>query len=228
MRIVFVFMLFIYISGNGQCKEYIIGVKGDTLNCVDKKDRKQGPWVLRVESVRGETGFEEEGYFFNNLKEGFWRRYSLMGDLLAVENYRWGHKNGRNLYYSRMGNIEREENWKAVDPANPYDTVNVYDVNDPSLVVERRVIKLEGYSLKHGAWKYFDPFSGKVESTEKYLFDKPVLEFEDELAPIDISTKKSTDSTGKKTIAKPAAVLDFEKKNAGKKNIKVRDGRTGQ
>ncbi len=60
------------------------------------------------------------------------------------------------------------------------------------------------------------------------MFDKPVLEFEDELAPIDISTKKSTDSTGKKTIAKPAAVLDFEKKNAGKKNIKVRDGRTGQ
>ena len=33
-------------------------------------------------------------------------------------------------------------------------------------------------------------------------------------------------STGKKT-AKPQAVLDYEKKNAGKKKVKTRDGQTG-
>ena len=53
---------------------------------------------------------------------------------------------------------------------------------------------------------------------------------EDELAPIDISTgsttKSKSDTTGKKT-AKPQAVLDYEKKNAGKKKVKTRDGQTG-
>jgi hypothetical protein len=228
MRFAFIFFFFIYLNGNSQCKEYIISVKADTLNCVDMKGRKQGPWVMRVESVRGEIGNEEEGVYLNNKKEGIWRKFSLMGDLIAVENYKWGNKHGKNLYFSRMGNIEREENWKSVDPANPYDTVNVYDVNDPSLVVERKVIKLEGVSLKHGTWKYFDPFTGRVESSIKYLFDKEVMDFDDDLAPIDISKSNNADSTDKKTVAKPAAVLEFEKKNAGKKNIKVRDGRTGQ
>jgi hypothetical protein len=54
---------------------------------------------------------------------------------------------------------------------------------------------------------------------------------EDELAPIDISTgsttKAKSDTTGKKTAAKPQAVLDYEKKNAGKKKVKTRDGQTG-
>ena len=31
----------------------------------------------------------------------------------------------------------------------------------------------------------------------------------------------------KKQVAKPQAVLDFEKKNAGKKKVKFRDGSTG-
>lgn len=228
MRIGFVFMLFIYLSGNGQCKEYIIGVKADTLNCIDLKGKKQGPWVINVESLRGEMGYEEEGFFLNNQKNGTWRRFSLIGDLVAVENYKWDNKHGKNVYFSQMGNIEREENWKSVDPANPYDTINVYDVNDPSLVVERKVIKLEGLSLKHGTWKYYDIFNGRLESSQKYLFDKPVMEFEDELAPIDISGKTVSDTADKKKLAKPAVVIEFEKKNAGKKNIKVRDGRTGQ
>jgi hypothetical protein len=123
-----------------------------------------------------------------------------------------------------------------VDPQNPYDTVPVYDVDDPSLVTGTVVVKLEGKSLKHGTWIYYDPLSGTVARTEKWWLDKPANEqgngpkTEDELAPIDISGtgKKPTDtSTTKKTTVKPKEVLDFEKKNAGKKKIKVRDGKTG-
>jgi hypothetical protein len=54
---------------------------------------------------------------------------------------------------------------------------------------------------------------------------------EDELAPIDISTgstaKATSDTSGKKSVAKPKAVLDYEKKNAGKKKVKTRTGQTG-
>jgi hypothetical protein len=34
-------------------------------------------------------------------------------------------------------------------------------------------------------------------------------------------------ATDKKKIPKPAEVLQYEKKNAGKKKVKVRDGATG-
>ncbi len=71
-----------------------------------------------------------------------------MGDLFAVERYRWGNKDGKNQYYSISGPI-REESWKAVNPLNPYDTVDVIDPVDPSKV-ERRVVKIEGNAVKHG------------------------------------------------------------------------------
>lgn len=233
MRYLFVLLCFISVEAFGQCREYIIGVRGDTLNCVDVKGKKQGRWVVKVENVRGERGYEEEGEYVNDKKTGIWRRYTLEGDLIAMENFRWGQKDGRNLYYNHLGEPLRQEGWRAVDPQNPYDTVNVYDVNDPSKVVGKQVVKLEGLSVKHGTWKFFDPLSGRIEKTEEWVFDKLKTEpgSEDELAPIDVSDGStntvSTKDEKKPAAKKPQAILDYEKKNSGKKKIKVRDGNTG-
>lgn len=225
-------LIFTLLSMNGysQCKTFIIGVKGDTLNCTDNNGKKQGRWVIQMPELRGEPGYEEQGIFVNDKKEGTWQQFSLQGDLMAIENYRWGNKNGRCFYFTRFGQPLREENWKAVNPDNPYDTVEVYDLTDPSKVKERVVVKLEGFTLRHGTWKYFNPDFGTVEKTEQYYLDKLRMP-EDDLAPIDISHKRfpeeKKDTTTKKTIPKPKTVLEYEKKNAGKKRIKVRDGKTG-
>jgi hypothetical protein len=233
MRFLFSLLcLCLFTSGYSQrWKSYIIGVKGDTLNCVDLKGKKQGRWVEHYDQLRGEPGFEEEGVYVNGKKEGPWRKYSLSGDLIAIENFRWGNKDGKNVYFTNTGELLREESWKAVNPDNPYDTVDVYDIHDPTKIIERKVVKLEGYSLKHGTWTYYDPFSGKVDKTERWWLNKPASEGkkdEDELKPIDVADnpeKPQADSTTKKTV-KPQVVLEYEKKN-GKKKIKVRDGQTG-
>jgi len=233
MRYILFIILLISINGYSQCRTFKIGVKGDTLNCVDMKGMKQGRWVNELPPLRGEKGYEEQGVYINDKKEGQWQQFTLDGDLLAIENYRWGNKNGRSMYYNPFGQPIREESWKAVNPDNPYDTVDVYGLNDPTKVVRKEVIKLDGHTLRHGIWKFFDPDLGTVVKTEQYKLDKLIVAgaMEDELAPIDISTgsttKSKTDSTGKKTTAKPQAVLDYEKKNAGKKKVKTRDGRTG-
>jgi hypothetical protein len=234
MRFLILLLAASFFSQNGysQCKSYIIGVKGDTLNCVDMKGLKQGRWVIHVDNLRGERGYEEEGVFLNDKKEGLWRRFSLEGDLIAMENYRWGGKDGKSLYINAMGNPIREETWRAVNPDNPYDTVNVYDPNDPTKVIAAQVIKMEGYSLKHGAWKYYDTFTGKLEKTEYFYFDKPARKtgiMDDELAPIPVSEngeEVATTDEPKKPVTKPKEVLEFEKKNSGKKKVRVRDGQT--
>ena len=233
MRYILLLFLLISVKGFSQWKSYTIGVKGDTLNIVDKNGKKQGRWVNKYEQLRGEPGFEEQGVYINDKKEGQWQIFSLMGDLQAIENYRWGNKNGRSMYFTPFGQPMREESWKAVNPDNPYDTVDIYGLNDPTKVVRRELMKLNGHTLRHGTWKFFDPDLGTVLKTEQYKLDKLVVAgmVEDELAPIDISTgsttKAKTDTTGKKTAAKPQAVLDYEKKNAGKKKVKTRDGSTG-
>ncbi len=235
MRYLLLLFLLISINGFSQCKTYQLTANGDTLNCVDVNGKKQGRWVIQMPALRGEPGYEEQGAFVNDKKEGKWQQFTLDGDLLAIENYRWGNKNGRCMYFTRFGQPLREESWKAVNPDNPYDTVDVFDLNDPNKIIDRVVVKLDGHTLRHGTWKFFDPDYGTVIKTEQYKLDKLVVagQVEDELAPIDISTgssskaKTTTDTTGKKSIAKPKEVLEYEKKNSGKKKIKVRDGRTG-
>ena len=230
MRYLILPLLIISLSASAQLKSYIISVKGDTLNRVDAKGFKQGPWVIHVDELRGEPGYDEQGYYEDDKKEGTWKRFSLDGDLLATENFRYGFKNGKCTYYNNMGDMIREESWRAVDPKNPYDTVNVYDVNDPNKVIGQKVIKLEAASYKNGTWTYYDPSSGTVAKTEEWVFDKqkdPVTgaAVSDDLAPINVGNGATT--AKKKEAAKPKEVLEFEKKNSGKKKIKVRDGSTG-
>lgn len=231
MRYLFILSLLISINGFAQWKSYILGVKGDTLNRVDLNNKKQGPWVSKIESVRGERGYEEEGNYYNNLKEGEWRRFSLEGDLIAIENYRWGQKHGKNVYFNNLGEPLREESWKAIDPKNPYDTVNVYDLQDVTKVIGKKVVKVDGLTVKHGTWKFYDPSTGRVEETQQWVMDKQKLKDEpvDDLAPISVTDGAASAKKDDKKPAtkKPQAIIDYEKKNSGKKKIKVRDGNTG-
>lgn len=232
MRFIFCLVLLISLNSFGQWKDYIIGARGDTLNRVDMKGKKQGPWVIHVDDLRGEKGYEEEGYFENDLREGAWKRYSLQGIKIAEESYRWGKLNGKSQYFTYNGGLLREESWRAMDPANLYDTVAVYDVNDMTKVIDWVVVKNEGVALKHGEWKYYNPAESTIEKTERYQLNKLLTgngEIDDELKPIDISdnSQAKSDSVRKKTLTKPQAVLEYEKKNSGKKKVRVRDGRTG-
>lgn len=201
-----------------------MGANGDTLNIVDSKGLKQGKWTIHRDPLRGEPGYEEEGRYVNDHKEGTWRRYNLMDDLVAIENYRWGNKNGICRYFTMAG-MEREESWRAINPNKTYDTIDVADLKDPNKY-ERVIVKNEGSSLRHGTWKYYYPPTGKLIGSEAYFLDQ--LQEPGAENPGLALPKVGADTTKAKPIEKPKPkeVLEFEKKTSGKKN-KVRDGRTG-
>ena len=200
-----------------QAGSYIIGVKGDTLNKVDAKNQKQGKWVIRVDEVRGEPGYEEEGEFKNNRKEGTWRIYSLQGDLTGLEFYHWGNKDGNCQYFNGSGALVREESWRALNPDKLYDTLEVEDI-DHLNEYKTVIVQNEGVAIRHGTWKFYDPSTGMINKIQNYTMGK--LEI-----PQAGSVSDSTKSTGK-TMVKPKEVQDYEKKNSGKKSIRVRDGAT--
>ncbi len=231
MRYIFSLLLLFSITAQAQLKSFIVGQRGDTLNRVDAKGLKQGPWSIHVDALRGEPGYEEEGYFKNDKKEGRWVQYNLQGDKLAIEYYHWGQKDGRSQYFNNVEDLVREESWLAVDPKNPYDTIPITDINDPTKIIRFQIVKITEASVKHGTWRYYDPTNGTIAKTEEWTMNRLKGKDDvtsDELAPIDPTTGKAiVKSTEKKTIAKPKEVLEFEKKNAGKKKVKVRDGKTG-
>ncbi len=236
MRFMLFILLLVSLGSSAQWKDYTISVRGDTINRVDMKGLKQGPWVVHVDELRGEEGYDEQGYYLDDKKDGRWVRFSLMGDKIAEENYRWGSLDGKCRYYSRIGELLREETWRAVDPTKTFDTVDVMDVLDPNKVIDRVVVKLEGRTMKHGTWSYYDPAWGAVIKTENWWMDRPASEMQaasgnggdDELKPLAVSNgRNSNDTIGKKAMVKPQVILDYEKKNSGKKKVKTRDGQTG-
>lgn len=76
----------------------------------------------------------------------------MFGVPMAQENYKWGQKNGLQQYLDQ-GRLQRDETWRAIDPNKKFDTIDVNDVYD-QYKVERRVIKVESYSLPVGVWHY--------------------------------------------------------------------------
>jgi antitoxin component YwqK of YwqJK toxin-antitoxin module len=211
--LVFIVIQFCY-TASAQYKTYTLSANGDTLNAIDNKGLKQGKWILHVDELRGEPGYEEEGIFVDGKREGLWRKYNLHSDLLSVENYRYGGKDGLSQYYTPLGEMIREENWRAYNPDAPYDTIAVYGTGSNE-ILSYKIVKAEQYSVKDGNWTYYDPSTGRILKLEKYdrghLFQQPKSEV-------------ATDAP--KKIAKPAEVLEYEKKNSGKKKVKVRDGET--
>ncbi len=216
MFVLVVLLFLFFINGNAQYKTYQISEKGDTINAVDKTDKKQGKWVIRIEEIRGEPGYEEEGLFKDDKKEGVWRLYNLTGDLIGVENYHLGGKDGIQQYYTYLGDLYRQESWRAYNPDAPYDTVAIYGTGS-SEIVDYKIVKAEQYSVKHGEWKYFEPGSGRLVKLEKY--DRGALEKPGAQAKATVTEKP-------KKVEKTPEMLEWEKKNKGKKNA-LRDGRTG-
>jgi hypothetical protein len=216
-RLLFLACLLISCEGFSQAGSFIIGVKGDTLNKVDMKNMKQGKWVERTDEIRGEPGDEEEGEYKNNRREGTWRIYSLQGDLTALEFYKWGNKDGVCQYFNASGSLVREESWRALNPDKLYDTLDIEDI-DHLNEYKTVIVKNEGVAIRHGQWKFYDPSTGMINKIQTYTMGK--LENPKSGAASD-STKNVS-----KTMVKPKEVQDYEKKNAGKKKIKVRDGAT--
>jgi hypothetical protein len=230
-----VFTVLVTITGYGQCAEYILTANGDTLNCKDKKGRKHGKWVNRIEELRGEPGYEEEGLYQNNDKTGYWRIFTLQGDLIGIESYRYGQKNGLQQYYNTSGSLVKEENWLAHNPENPTEIVEVYDIKDPNKIYQVEV-KLDASSVPHGIWKMYDPETGKVVRKDNYILGKlddgsgtanGMLKKTDNKS--EPNEKKDAEETKEKPKEKPKPreVQDFEKKNEGKKKYKIRTGATG-
>lgn len=225
-QLCFSFLLLSISSGGfSQCKTYKLSANGDTLNCTDIKNLKQGKWIEHTNPLRGNPGFDEEGEYRNNRREGLWRKYNLAGDVLNMQHYRWGLLDGKAQYFTIDG-LEREENWRAINPDKKFDTIEVPDLYKPD-VYTWVVVKNEGHSMRQGKWTYYDPRTGFILKSETYVRDS----LENPLAMFGIKEKAATkDTTGdaaKKLANRPSAILEWEKKNAGKKKVKIRDGRTG-
>ena len=137
-----------------------------------------------------------------------------MGDLIARENYKGGYRDGKQQYFTQLGDILREESYKAVDPKNPYDTIIVPDLDHPNRMVEK-VIKHEGAEVKNGTWTYYSSSTGDVVKTEKFVFGQLEKKGQQPTLPKIGPAKDTSAAPVKKQL--PKEVQEYEKtKKKGK------------
>lgn len=206
--------LFSCIHSLAQYKSFDLSKSGDTINKVDKKDLKQGKWVINVPEIRGEPAYVEIGSYKNGKKEGTWRRFDNTEDLIALEQYKFGGKDGIQQYFTRFGALIREESWRAYNPDAPYDTIPIYGKGNNE-ILDFKIVKAEQYSVRHGEWKYYEASTGKLLRTEHWDRGAPLKENIQPVAELD-----------PKKMKKPLEVLEFEKLNSRKKKVKLREGAT--
>lgn len=215
-------LLLAVMTGSAQYKDYSLSPKGDTLNATDLKGLKQGKWVISVPELRGEPGYDEEGTYKDGKKTGTWRRYTSAGDILAVENYLFGGKDGLQEYFSFLGELQRQEEWHGYNPDAPFDTIPVYGTGNNE-IVSFKIVRAEQYSVPHGEWKYYDA-GGRMTKYEKY--DRGRL-----LKPDDkettVAAAKTVEDAPKEKV-KTKEILEYEKKYSQKKRKHLeRVGKTG-
>ena len=219
IRTFFLFVALLAISSLtfAQYKTFQLNANGDTINAINSAGQKVGKWVIEVPELRGEPGYVEEGVFKKGEKDGYWRRYNTMGDLIALESYLMGGKFGTQQYFNYLGDIEHDENWRAYNPDAPYDTIAIYGDGNGE-IVDYKIVKAVPYSVKDGEWHYYEPGTGRVARTETW--DRNVLVNPN--APKNVVTTPQPKSD---KIEKTPEMLQWEKKNKGKKGV-MRDGRT--
>ncbi len=219
--LIFPLLFVLMTSGNAQYKDYKLSPMGDTLNAVDKNGLKQGKWVNTIGEIRGEPGFEEEGFYKNDKKTGAWRKYNTTGDLIAIENYLFGGKDGLQEYFSFLGSLEKQEEWRGFNPDAPYDTIAVYGPGNNE-IIDYKIVKAEQYSVPNGDWKYFDQ-NGRLLKTDRYDRGKLLLNNE----PVKKETVVKTETDKPQEKVKTKEILEYEKKYSKKKRAKLeRDGKT--
>lgn len=207
-----------------QYRDFKLSPDGDTLNIVDKNGLKQGRWVNTVGEVRGEPGYDEEGEYKDDKKTGPWRKYTNTGDIVAIENYRYGDKDGPQEYFSFLGEKERHEEWRAYNPDAPYDTVAIYGQGNNE-IIDYKLVKAVPYAVRHGEWIYYLP-GGGIQKVEHYDRGKLVPEEKDKDVATDAGSK--TEAAKPKEKPKPREILEYEKKYSKKKRQHMeRDGQTG-
>jgi hypothetical protein len=150
-------VLFIIIS----C--FVITAQAQTANQRDAKQRKQGPWTEEVAPLRGEPGYTWEGVYKADRKEGIWKKYDQVGNMIAEETFKNGVLDGPCKYYFPNGKLSAAGLMLAMDIEGEIDTVTVID---PVTQDESRVeVVRKGNSVRHGEWRLYDEDGNMIKET---------------------------------------------------------------
>ena len=139
------------------------------VNQRDKNGKRHGLWWEQFAARRGEAAYTAFGSYDQGLKIGPWYRINEIGDLTAIENYRFDVLHGEVKYFEQ-GTLVCVGHYRGLNPSHPYDTILVvHPVTGEEKLVS---VPTSKGSVRHGTWRFYDGRSGRLIREDDYQIDE--------------------------------------------------------
>lgn len=123
-------------------------------NVTDSFGRRQGYWkilgAMSIEEGYKDNQIIEEGRYYNNKRQGLWKKYYPTGGLRSEIMYRENHPYGQYKTYYPNGNTEEEGFWKANKNTGQYK--RYHENGKPA-----QNFFFNDYGKRNGVQEYFYP-----------------------------------------------------------------------
>ncbi len=140
-----------------------------SVNQRDKSGKRHGLWWEQFAATHGEAAYTAFGSYDRGMKIGPWYRINELGDLIAIENYRFDVLHGEVKYFEQ-GSLTCVGHYRGLNPSQAYDTVLVIH---PVTGEEKLVgVPSEKGSVRHGVWRFYDAQNGRLIREDDYQIDE--------------------------------------------------------
>ncbi len=159
---------------------YVLG-NGDTINRMYPDSVKSGKWFEDYTLDR--SYYYEVGIYLDGLKEGEWKVYNSLDEMIESAIYHRGARNGRNVFYEH-GKVIAIGDQVGMFYTASRDTIPVTDPDD--YLDYATEIENNSYDLRNGTWVFLSPYTRDTTQVIKYYYGE-VLEV------IDMSMEADTE-----------------------------------
>lgn len=152
------------------------------INQLDAKGKPQGLWYIVTPALRGEPGAFRLGSYEHGLKTGLWYLSDDKGNMISIENFKLDVRDGEAKYFDN-GQLTCIGHFRGL---NPKEAIDTFMITNPLTGEEKLVsVPTERGSVKHGSWRYYDEFSGRLLKEEQYQADELIYRKDFSISPAD-------------------------------------------
>ncbi len=139
------------------------------VNQRDKNGKRHGLWWEQFAANRGEVAYTAFGSYDQGLKIGPWYRINEIGDLVAIEHYRFDVLHGEVKFFEQ-GALVCVGHYRGLNPSQSHDTILVVH----PVTGEEKLVSVPSArgSVRHGIWRYYDGRSGRLIREDDYQVDE--------------------------------------------------------
>jgi len=140
----------------------------EAINKRDAMGKLHGIWYTETAARMGEPAEQIFGRYDHGLKMGLWYKSDEMGNISAIENYKYNVLDGEVKYFEH-GKLTCIGHYRGLNPMVTLDTVYI---THPETGLEYSVVvPTERGTVRHGKWRFYDEMSGRLLREEEYQID---------------------------------------------------------